>query len=265
MSNAIKCPACGLFYNGARYTQCPYCKENTDQKAASATVEQKTHGIWGIFEKKTKEEKKESAIVPPAPIPEVLTVTEELNLEQTIPLYSQKPTPAVQQTPVVPVPALVPVQEHPVSGGASGITLSKQLSLSGRTVGKYISNSTGEGISPVVGWLVGTKGAYRGQSFNLKSGRNKIGRSHEMDVKLLNDDSVSRSSAAVIIFDAKAGQFFIIPGDSDSLCYVNDAAVYERRELTGYEQLEFGDAGMNQYVFVPFCGERFNWSEPGQK
>lgn len=262
MSNAIKCPACGLFYNGARYTQCPYCKENTDQKAVSAPAEPKTHGIWGIFEKKSKEEKKEPVAVQSAPIPETPKTAEEPNIAPTAPLYVQEPVQTTWQ-PVPPPP--VPVQEHPVSAGASGMTLSKQLSLSGRTVGKYISNSTGENISPVVGWLVGTKGAYRGQSFNLKSGRNKIGRSHEMDVKLLNDDSVSRSSAAVIIFDAKTGQFFIIPGDSDSLCYVNDAAVYERRELTGYEQIEFGDAGMNQYVFVPFCGERFSWSESGQE
>ena len=86
-----------------------------------------------------------------------------------------------------------------------------------------------------------------------------------MDVKLLNDESVSRTSAAVIIFDAKAQEFSIVPGESDSLCYVNNRAVYDRQMLYGYESIEFGDAGLNQYVFVPFCGDKFSWSDHCEK
>lgn len=263
MSNAIKCPACGLYYNGARYANCPYCKESIEKKAVPAPVEQKTHGIWGIFDKKAKGENARPVPAQPFEDQDVPETAEELHVVPTAPLYPQEPAPAFYQTPIDSAPAQA--VERSENGGMGGMTLSKQLSLSGRTVGKYISNSTGESIAPVVGWIVGIKGAYRGQSFNLKSGRNKIGRSHEMDIKLLNDDSVSRASAAVIIFDAKAGRFFIVPGDSDSLCYVDDKALYERMELAGYEKIEFGDAGMNKYVFVPFCGERFSWIESGQE
>ena len=105
------------------------------------------------------------------------------------------------------------------------------------------------------------KGAHFGQSFVLHSGKNKIGRSHEFDVKLLNDESVSRTCVAVIVYDAKVNAFSLLPGESDSLCYVNAEAVYERKVLSGYEKIELGDSEKNMFVFVPLCGEQFNWSD----
>ena len=134
----------------------------------------------------------------------------------------------------------------------------KQLKESGKTVGKFTSVGDGK-ADPTVGWVVCVKGPYYGQSFRLHSGKNKIGRSQEFDVRLLNDDSVSRSCVASIVFDTKNSAFSIIPGDSDSLCYVSGEALYERRALTGYEQIELGDSERNMFVFVPLCGEHFNW------
>lgn len=61
------------------------------------------------------------------------------------------------------------------------------------------------------------------------------------------------------MFDTKNSAFSIIPGDSDSLCYVSGEALYERRALMGYEQIELGDSERNMFVFVPLCGEHFNW------
>lgn len=136
--------------------------------------------------------------------------------------------------------------------------LLKQLKESGKTVGKFTSVGDGK-ADPTVGWVVCVKGPYYGQSFRLHSGKNKIGRSQEFDVRLLNDDSVSRSCVASIVFDTKNSAFSIIPGDSDSLCYVSGEALYERRALMGYEQIELGDSERNMFVFVPLCGEHFNW------
>ena len=267
MSNAIKCSVCGFYYNGATYTNCPFCKKTEEKKVPPIPLGKKTHGTWGIFQKKEKEEQVTSVSEQLAEKNKETQKREETQKKNDVKEVSTATVhtgnPPVLARPMVSELLTTPAktQEQPGSGEVGGMPLSKQISMSGRTVGKYISNSNGESISPVVGWLVGVKGAYRGQSFNLKSGRNKVGRSHEMDVKLLNDDSVSKASVAVIIFDAKAGQFFIMPGDSDSLCYVNETALYERRALTGYEEIEFGDAGLNKYIFVPFCGERFSWSE----
>lgn len=253
MGKAIKCPACGSYYNGAVYTNCPYCNNSSTQTTAQPKKPEPKSGLMGLIGKKTppqtpKENPPEPKQVQPNPVS-----------RPTVPIFlSTKPQEEEPAILADPPPESKP---EPKVEPALGISLSQAISRSGRTVGKYISASGSEGVAPVVGWLVGVKGASQGQSFNLKSGRNKIGRSHEMDVKLLGDESVSRTSAAVIVYDAKAREFSILPGDSDSLCYVNDKAVYERLQLCGYEKIEFGDAGLNMYVFVPFCGERFSWSD----
>ena len=81
-----------------------------------------------------------------------------------------------------------------------------------------------------------------------------------MEVSLLNDDSVSRSCEATIIYDSRSNAFYIIPGDSGSLGYIDGAALLERASLKGMEEIEFGNSGKNKYLFVPLCGERFQWS-----
>lgn len=49
--------------------------------------------------------------------------------------------------------------------------------------------------APVVGWLVCTDGVNKGTDYRLHQGRNFVGRSPEMDVCILGDNTVSRSSA----------------------------------------------------------------------
>ena len=29
----------------------------------------------------------------------------------------------------------------------------------------------------------------------------------------------------------------------------------------GYDLMEFGDAGLNQFIFVPLCGNQFRWED----
>lgn len=257
MGKAIKCPACGAYYNGSVYTNCPYCSNggNGEQNSPQTKKSESKGGLMGLFGKKNSAANlpKEELSVP------VQQVQPEPIKRETKPLFSSVDSLKEDPSMTDNNPPVSKLENKPEP--TPGISLSQAISRSGRTVGKYISASGSEGVAPVVGWLVGVKGASQGQSFNLKSGRNKIGRAHEMDVKLLGDDTVSRTSAAVIVYDAKAREFSILPGDSDSLCYVNDKAVYERVQLLGYEKIEFGDAGLNMYVFVPFCGEQFSWSD----
>ena len=60
------------------------------------------------------------------------------------------------------------------------------------------------GVEPVVGWLVCIRGAYRGESFRLKSGRNFIGRAANMDIVLGADQSVSRLRHAAVVYDPRS-------------------------------------------------------------
>ena len=253
MGKVVKCPSCGSYYNGAIYSNCPYCSEISPEKANTNTTgdSEKTKGLFELIGKKMK-----NSGSPPGEPTYSVSRTEEA------PRGEESPQPA-NSTGSSSTPSEMPETVRHSSNNTVETTVSlyQAISRSGRTIGKYISAGNGESVSPVVGWLVAVKGNCFGQDFKLKNGRNRIGRSHEMDVKLLNDESVSRSSVAVIIYDSKAEEFSILPGESDSLCYVNNKALYERVILEGYEELEFGDSGLNKYIFVPFCGGKFRWSD----
>lgn len=258
MTKAVKCPKCGLYYNGQVYNECPHCKSKQAPGAYSAKEEKPRE--YPVRESiPQREDRAEHECNIPrqkrftVPYDETRTGTEHWEAKE--PAAQEDNEPNKEKEASVPQKT-VKKAEPEQNAFADGLL--KQLKKSGRTVGKFTS-ADGENIDPVVGWVVCVKGAYYGQSFALRSGKNKIGRSQEFDIRLLNDDSVSRSCVASIVFDTKAVSFSIMPGESDSLCYVNGEALYERRPLTGYEQIELGDSERNMFVFVPLCGERFTW------
>lgn len=113
-----------------------------------------------------------------------------------------------------------------------------------------------QGEEPVTGWLVCVKGLYHGNSFSLKTGVNLIGREERSYVCLRRDAQVSRSRHAVLIYEPKKKVFYIGEGES-ALTYCNGELVYGKRQLQAYDSIEIGGG---EYLFVPFCGERFDWS-----
>jgi len=116
----------------------------------------------------------------------------------------------------------------------------------------------GGGQELVVGWLVCVQGAYFGQSLNLKAGRNNIGRAGNMDVVLAQEPSVSRNRHAVITFEPTKREFFIQPGESNGLTYLNGEMIMTFVPLAAYDKIKLGQA---EFVFVPCCCEQFAWED----
>ena len=110
--------------------------------------------------------------------------------------------------------------------------------------------------APVVGWLVCTDGVNKGTDYRLHQGRNFIGRSPEMDVCILGDNTVSRSSHAIVVYDPRSNVYLAQPGSSKELFYVNDKLVLNPVELKTMDLLNIGDTKL---MFVPLCGEQFRW------
>lgn len=110
--------------------------------------------------------------------------------------------------------------------------------------------------APVVGWLVCTEGVNKGADYRLHQGRNFIGRAAEMDVCIKGDNTVSRSSHAVIVYDPRGNLYLAQPGDSKELLYINDALVLNPVELKAMDILSVGNTKL---MFVPLCGETFRW------
>ena len=113
-------------------------------------------------------------------------------------------------------------------------------------------------VEPVVGWLVCVGGEYFGQSFNLKAGQNFIGRGGTMDVTLAKDTSVSRNKHAVIIFDPQSRGFFVQPGESTGLTYLNGELLLTPKPLAAHGKIKVGNS---EFIFFPCCGEQFAWED----
>ena len=79
-----------------------------------------------------------------------------------------------------------------------------------------------------------------------------------MDICIMDDAAVSREKHAILTFDPRSAAFGIQPGESGNLIYLNNQAVYERKELHKGDVLEIG---RGSYLFVPLCGEEFSWDE----
>lgn len=115
-----------------------------------------------------------------------------------------------------------------------------------------------EGFDPIVGWLICTKGPNRGRDYRLHSGTNFIGRSKEMDICIENDQTISKRNAASISYDDRTKAFFIEKGEVRNLIYLNGRSVRSDADIQIYDRIEIGST---ELVFVPLCGEKFNWQD----
>ena len=125
----------------------------------------------------------------------------------------------------------------------------------GKTVSFYHQEL---GTEPVVGWRIVISGTQFGKSFALKSGRNFIGRSREMDICLEGDDRISRNKHAIVVYEPKSRMFIAQPGESRELFYLNDKVVLNNEQLKKNDVLLLGDTKL---MLIPCCDEQFSWED----
>jgi hypothetical protein len=114
------------------------------------------------------------------------------------------------------------------------------------------------GTEPVVGWLVCVKGSYFGQSFTLKAGNNSIGRSLDMDVPLAQENTVSRNRHCLITFEPENRDFFIQPGESSGLTYLNGTLIMSFTKMGIRDHIKLGSC---EFIFYPLCDDTFTWDD----
>lgn len=126
-----------------------------------------------------------------------------------------------------------------------------------KTVGIFQHGISGnKGTQPVVGWLVGIEGECIGQSFQLREGKNFVGRGEDMDVVIRGDMAVARKRHACVIFEPRAGIFYAQPGESHELFYLNDNVVLNSETLKSHDVITLGETSL---MFIPLCGPDFSW------
>jgi hypothetical protein len=113
---------------------------------------------------------------------------------------------------------------------------------------------------PVVGWLVVIGGLGLGAFRPIFEGNNTVGRASSQRIPIdFGDETISNQEQAYIRYDSADRKFLLVP----NLAKTNIVAVNEKKP-TGAVELAPMDVitmGRTQLVFVPFCGEEFDWAE----
>ena len=113
-----------------------------------------------------------------------------------------------------------------------------------------------QALRKTTGWLVCTKGNMIGESFPVREGKNRIGRSTAMDIILLYENSISREDHACNIYDPADRTFTLTSENTQNSTTVNG------QELPGSVILHNRDVitlGKCTLVFIAFCNETFGW------
>ena len=113
-------------------------------------------------------------------------------------------------------------------------------------------------MHPVVGWLVCIEGPSKGKDYRMIAEKNFIGRSPEMDIRILGDNNISYKNHAIVSYDGKKRSTFLLPGDAQGLVYLNGEAVYAPTQLEAFDQIELGKSKL---LYIPLCGANFEWEE----
>lgn len=259
------------YYDGDKYAACPHCKHSQMEKRPS--VESTTQKTASKFSKKlfskgqsqdlAKDSKgqsrdpfegsKTSAIWQQDT--EVETEQQplsEVGASRTVPILSMHSSAAANDT------FMEEANDKTQITGSLQAAVNAVKDQSAAEDMKTMAFYNMETSEPVVGWLVGIKGAYLGESFNLKTGRNMIGRSLKMDISLAKEGSVSRDRHAIIIFEPQKSKFYIQPGESNGLTYLNSELLLLPLELNAYDKVQLGKS---EFIFCPLCGDSFSWND----
>lgn len=204
-----------------------------------------------------------AAVVEPTPVPAQVApdYVPVAAVSAPVEIPEEKPD-AVE--PVAEIPAMS-VHTEPEPGSLKAAVQRVSASSEGKTMSYFsAATSTGDGekqsniSEPVVGWLVCIGGKHFGESFNIYAGKNSIGRSAENRIVIELDNSISRNKHALIVYEPKKRNFYLQPGDSSGLTYLNEDYITESKKLSVKDVVELGDS---KFLFVPLCGEEFSWED----
>ena len=151
----------------------------------------------------------------------------------------------------------VPVNPQPSTWaptGGSGKTVGEDYN---RTMPLNLHTDFAEkAMRPVAGWLVCIDGPEKGKDYRIHEENNYIGRSANMDISIRSDDTVSRENHAIVAYDVRDRVFYFAPCRGASIVRHNGRAVFNNVELKSGDRIEIGQG---TFLFVPLCGENFQW------
>ena len=122
----------------------------------------------------------------------------------------------------------------------------------------FLSEGDATTFDPVVGWLVCIEGATKGTDYRIHSQNNYIGRSAKMDISIPEDSHISAENSAIIAYDNEDRTFYFGPCSGRNIVRVNGRPALSVEKIEAYDVLTIGTTKL---LFVPLCGDRFDWNE----
>lgn len=122
----------------------------------------------------------------------------------------------------------------------------------GKTIGMY---SGARGNDVVTGWLVCISGPEKGRDYRLGHGFNRVGRSYQMNVCIVDDPKISRECHCSIVYDGKTNRFSLVPS-AGALSYYNGDLLQEVVLLYTGDLIGMGES---EFEFIAFCREGRVW------
>lgn len=113
---------------------------------------------------------------------------------------------------------------------------------------------------PVVAWLVIVGGPGLGAYRPIYEGNNTIGRAANQRIPIdFGDDAISSEEQAYIRYDGGERSFLFVP----NLAKTNVVAVNDKRPTSAVtlQPMDVITMGRTQLVFVPLCGQDFDWGD----
>lgn len=150
----------------------------------------------------------------------------------------------------------LPKYEKNATSGCDDETVSLEVNM-GKAIADDITvgeHSIFTGTKPVTGWLVCVEGHSKGRDYRLHHGWNRIGRSHDMQVCITDDMSISRKHGA-IVYDDRSNKYFAV-NETGALMYLNGKNVTDAQPLENGDEIQLGDSS---FVFIAFCTEGRKW------
>lgn len=240
----LRCPN-GHFYDPSQTPTCPKCAQDkridVDLDGSSVTMPVTEAAFNSLSDFGTTE-----PIIPAgAFVPADTLVTEPTRPSEAV-VKSYPATEPISGAPVQ-APAAPKVQAYnptqPVNYGSKPNTDPLQPKT---------------GFKPVVGWLVCVDGNNKGSDYRISNGYNYIGRAQSMDICIPGDMHISNENAAIVAYDDMERLFYFGPGMGHNAVRINGKMCLGQVQLNAYDEITMGETKL---VFVPLCGERFDWND----
>jgi len=111
----------------------------------------------------------------------------------------------------------------------------------------------------VVGWMIGLNGTIRGESFQIRMGRNILGRSRSSDVTI--QDEQASAHHADLVYRPEEKRYILMDHNSTNGTYVNGVEIEPRRDLVSRDIVTIGS---HRLLFLCLADFGLGWDDNGE-